>query len=175
MEKRPTVSNDSILLFDISNKTPEDIELSVNMANEFVDNLKTGLENLNALDRTSQLFRFMHRIRGTSGEGVGDTEDIVSSIEGLYYESIMDVNQEDRPKEDIEDNLERNKEFEDRMNQNVKEIYSELWREAIQFERADKFKGAIIKYREIIDKFPESYSAYYRLAVKLVDRTAENQ
>ena len=174
MEKRPTVSNDSILLFDISNKTSEDIELSVNMANEFVDNLKTGLENLNALDRTSQLFRFMHRIRGTSGEGVGDTEDIVSSIESLYYESNMDVNQEDRPKEDIEDNLERNKEFEDRMNQNVKEIYSELWREAIQFERADKFKGAIIKYREIIDKFPESYSAYYRLAI-LVDRTAENQ
>ena len=130
MEKRPTVSNDSILLFDISNKTPEDIELSVNMANEFVDNLKTGLENLNAhLTERHQLFRFMHRIRGTSGEGVGDTEDIVSSTEGLYYESNMDVNQDDRPKEDIEDNLERNKEFEDRMNQNVKEIYSELWRE----------------------------------------------
>tara|TARA_B100001093_G_scaffold516590_1_gene595756 strand:+ start:330 stop:1817 length:1488 start_codon:yes stop_codon:yes gene_type:complete len=178
MEKRPTVCNDSILLFDISNKTTSDIETSIHLANEFVDNLKKGLENLNSIEKTTELYRFMNRTRISSGEGVGDTEDIVSSITTLFDELDIQDSNVCEEKEDTEENLEisieLNKEFEDRMNDNMKEIYSEFWREAIQFVRAEKFQGAIIKYREIIDRFPESYDAYYRLAI-LVDKTAQDQ
>lgn len=171
----PTVHNDSILLYDVSNISKQEVAESIDSANRFIDNLDT-------------VRRHHDRMRYTldTNDGLGETDDILPSIGSLfstndeveletndpvYNDSAEAIEKED---ETIENSME--------IEQNKEDSPSNIldWRDettlmgvALQLERVGNYEDAIKQYRDIIACFPKSAKSYYRLAI-LIDNTARN-
>ena len=142
----PTVHNDSVLLYDVSNISKQEVVESIDSANRFIDNLDTVRSHHDRMRYTLD-----------TNDGLGETDDILPSISSLF--STSDEVEIDQNKEDVNNNSLNSRD----------EIT--LISVAEHLETLGNYEDAIKQYRDIIQFFPESYKTYYRLA-RLIDNTA---
>ena len=175
IKNKPTVCNDSVLLFDISENSPEEIESSIAFANRFIDNLDTVRRHH---DRTRDILE--------TNDGLGETDDILPSISSLFSTtdeveietnySVYNDSGEVIEKEDetIENSIEIDQ---DKANSDDNTIdgkdETSMMNTAYHLERNFNYEESIKQYRRITTVFPQNDKAWYRMAC-LIDKTADN-
>ena len=175
VKKIPTVHNDSILLYDLSNTSKEEVEESINSANRFID-------NLNTVRRGRENYRYLYDTRWSTDDGLGETDDILPSISSLFSTSDeveIETNDSGEDIEKEEEIVETSNEIDQSKEDNDTNKLD--WRDettligvAIQLEEVGNYQDAIKQYRDILQCFPKSARAYYRLAL-LIDSRAHNR
>jgi tetratricopeptide (TPR) repeat protein len=173
----PTVHNDSILLYDVSNMSKQEIVESIDSANRFIDNLDT-------VCRGQDRMRYTLNTGFSTNEGVGETDNILPSISNLFS-TIDDADNElnqtfyndsgeviEKEDENIENfnEIDQDKEGVNNNSLNSRDEIT-LISVAEHLETLGNHEDAIKQYRDIIQFFPESYKTYYRLA-RIIDNTA---